>query len=446
MKERLSQLFRLRPGEAGIVLILGFLLLNNSVALEVADVVAVSGFLSQVDVYNILLVWGIDMALLILATGLQSLIIDRFDRIKLLRGMIFAFALIYVFLRLLFTFQIPGWFNYTLLYLLSDQQWLFFPLVFWILANDVFDMAQAKRLFPLIAVFGFVGQIAGLGLSAAAPSLLRTRGIDPIELLSLNTLVYLVAYLVVIIGLRKIKLRQTTHKSETMGETLTEGWGFIREVPSFRYLTVTMMMIGLALTVIDYHFLVITDMEFPSQDSFQTFYGLYRLGVTGAAILIQSLVTSRIIDKINLKNTFLILPLALTASLSWMVALPGLVSSAGGRALSRLTFTTIDESARKAFQALVPEERRGRVSIFMESYLPSLGTILGALITGLIIFVGIRMQSEHYFYVYLGIALAASIVAIWAIIKMRAVYDSSLFNWRLKRRQRGSDVLDKLDF
>jgi hypothetical protein len=29
---------------------------------------------------------------------------------------------------------------------------------------------------------------------------------------------------------------------------------------------------------------------------------------------------------------------------------------------------------------------------------------------------------------------------------MRKVYDKSLFNWRLKRRQRRSSVLDSLDF
>ena len=69
MKERLYQLLRLRSGELGIVVILGLLLLCNSVALEVADVVAISGFLSEVGLPQLLLVWIIDMALLLLTTG-----------------------------------------------------------------------------------------------------------------------------------------------------------------------------------------------------------------------------------------------------------------------------------------------------------------------------------------------------------------------------------------
>jgi AAA family ATP:ADP antiporter len=446
MQERVRQLFRLRPGEAGTVFVLGLLLLSNSLAIGVANVVSVSGFLNQVDVPNILIVIGVDMLLLLLTIGLQSLIIDRFDRVRLLRGTIFIFALVYVFLRFLFSLRVPPWLGYSLLYLVGDQQWLFFPLVFWILANDVFDMAQAKRLFPPLAAFGFIGQILGLSLSAAAPHLLSAHGIPSVELLTLNALIYLFAYILVTGGLRGVRLRQFTPRSERVHETLAEGWGFVREVPSFRYLVMAMLAVGLTLMVVDYHFLFTMSTSFPQASAFQTFYGLYRLGETVLAILLQSFVTSRIIDRITLKNTFLFLPVTLLAGVTWVIAMPGIIGSAGGRALSRLIFNTVDDSARKAFQALVPEERRGRVSIFIEGYLPSLGTIVGCLITGAIVFVGLRSGSESYIYVYLAVAGLAAIFAFWAILKMRTVYDSSLFNWRLKRRQRRSDVLDKLDF
>jgi hypothetical protein len=128
--------------------------------------------------------------------------------------------------------------------------------------------------------------------------------------------------------------------------------------------------------------------------------------------------------------------------LSWMIALPGLISSTGGLVLQRLTSSTIDESAKKSLQALVPEERRGRVSMFMDSYLPSTGTILGAALTGIIVVTGMRLGLANYFYIYLTVGLLGTLFAIWAIFKMRAVYDVSLLNWRLKRRRRASSVLD----
>jgi hypothetical protein len=80
--------------------------------------------------------------------------------------------------------------------------------------------------------------------------------------------------------------------------------------------------------------------------------------------------------------------------------------------------------------------------MFMDSYLPAGGIIVGSLLTSMIVFVGLLFDIPNYFYVYLAGAVLAALFAIWAIFKMRTVYDSSLLNWRLKRRQRARSVLD----
>jgi ATP:ADP antiporter, AAA family len=43
--------------------------------------------------------------------------------------------------------------------------------------------------------------------------------------------------------------------------------------------------------------------------------------------------------------------------------------------------------------------------------------------------------------IYLAVAFVCGGFALWAILKMGKVYESSLLNWRLKRRQRVSDTL-----
>jgi MFS family permease len=106
----------------------------------------------------------------------------------------------------------------------------------------------------------------------------------------------------------------------------------------------------------------------------------------------------------------------------------------------KLTRETVDDSSRKSFQALVPEERRGRVSTFMDSYLASVGTIVAAISTGLIVLIG-QWSGKDLNLVYLAIAFLASILAIWAAFRMRSVYEKSLLNWRLKRRQRVNDSM-----
>jgi len=367
--------------------------------------------------------------------------------------MIFAFALVFVVLRLMFTVQTLGWLNYSLLYLVSEQQWLFYPLIFWVLANDILDMAQTKRLFPLIAGWGSAGKLLGIGIALLSPGLFSRLAIKPEEVLTFNVLIYMLAYLVMLAGLREVKVRQTRQKPETLQETLTEGWAFVREVPSFRYLMLSIMALIVCDTIIEFRFLAVSNQVFSDASSYQTFFSLYRLGLVLASIAVQGFLTNRVIARISLKNTFLILPFTALAGASWMMALPGIISGVGGVVLQKLPAITVDQSARKAFQALVPEERRGRVSMFMDSYLFAGGTIIGCLVTGAIVFVGPlrgfvgpQMGSSRYFYVYLAIAVLAALFAIWAVLKMRTVYESSLFNWRLKRRQRRSSVLDKLDF
>jgi hypothetical protein len=445
MLNSVGRFFRLRPGEYRLVLVMGLLLFANSLALEISDVVAISGFLENVGVPELLIVYIIDMLLIILTAGLQSLIVDRFHRTLLLRAMAIIIAVAYLLIRVLFIIGSPDWLNYSLLYLLSDQQWLFFPLIFWVLANDTFDMSQGKRLFPLISGVGFIGQIVGLVIAGAMPAVLSSANISSVELLVFNAGIYVLTFFVTLFGLRGIKVRATSHEHSPVRETLLEGWGFVREVPSFRFLMLAAFACAMVILILEYHFLVVSDASFTGA-SFQTFYSLYRIVGTVAAFLMQSFITGRVLERITLKNSFLVMPSVYAAASALMLGLPGIATATIGFVWARLAKQTINETASKSLLALVPEERRGRVSFFIDSYLYASGVIAGCVITGIIVLVGKLTGFTGYFYAYLGVAVLASLVAVWAILQMRKVYDISLFNWRLKRRQRGSKVVDKLNF
>lgn len=446
MGQLVDKLFRIRPEERGLVLTLSAILFCNSVAQQIAGIVSVSGFLSTGSANGVLVVWVIDMLVILLITALQSLIVDRFSRVALMRWMLFAFALVYVVLRLMFTFRVTEQVIYAVMFVLADVQWIVFPLIFWILANDLSDMAQAKRIFPPISSASFVGKLAGIGVAMASPAIFTHFAIKPEEVLTVNILIYMLAYLIVEIGLRNARVRQVKQKEETTWETLTEGWNFIKEVPSFRYLTLTVLAISVCLTITEFRFLTVTKATFTTHDVYQQFYSLYRLALTVASLVLQSLLTSRIIQKIELKNAFLILPSTLFAGAIWMLAQTGIISAVGAMFIPKLVQKTVDESAVSTFQALVPEERRGRVRAFIGSYPPAIGTILGALITGAIILIGARLQTENYVYAYLAVAVLTAGLGVAAALKMRAVYDTSLLNWRMKRRQRASSLASKLDF
>lgn len=442
MIERLKKWVPLRPGESRLVFPLGFILFSNYAAMGITKVVSVSGFLAEVKDHYILLVWAIDMVLLILATGIQSLIVDRFDRIKLLGGALLVFVVLYAALPLTFLSKsFPASISYTLIYLLNDQQWRFFPVVFWILVNDIYDPATGRRIMPIIANFAFLGAIIGLGIGALDAKL----EIGPVKLLLLNASIFFLAYLIAKFGLRTVKLAPPAGTQTSMKETLGEGWEFIKTVPAFAYSALGMLAAGSVMTILLYD--VLSDAKLSLGSGFQSFYAQYNLAIAFASIFVQS-ISAKLIERISLKRSFLIQPFVMLGSVIANFFIPGYVSSSISQGVSRVTYDTVDLSARKAFQALVPNEKRGRVSIFIDSYLPSAGTIIGSLAAFAIITLGLQFgfAREQYTLIYLGVGIALALVAVYAAFRVRATYEQSMLSWQLKRRTRGASVLDKLDF
>jgi len=445
MKAKFMQLFRLQPGEGSLVFVLGFALLANAVAMQIAGIVSISGFLKFGGVNSILIVLFVDYAFILITGALQTLVIDKFTRKDLILWITLLFASLFVFLRLMFLFNAPDWLNYSLMYILAEQQFILFPLVFWVLANDIFKISQAKRVFPVISGWNFAGKLIGIGIAAISPMLFARLGIEVEEILTINTFVYLLAFMVLWTGLRKTEVRKTVTQTETLGETLREGWDFMSNVPSFRFMMYTILALAVADTIIEFRFLVVTDSVFTDQASYQTFFSMYRLGITLLSLILQAFVTSVLIKYMQLKNTFLFFPVVAFAGAVAMILLPGVNIAIAVMAGVKLIRDTINESGRKSFQGLVPEERRGRVSTLMESYLPSIGTMLACVAGYAIVYVGEILGASVVLW-YLLVAAVGGVFALYAVLKMRKVYDDSLYNWRLKRRQRKTQtvLLDKL--
>ena len=435
-----------RPEEAILVLLFGLVLLGNSLAQKVAEIASISSFLSDVGVSQFLIVLIISSIISLATTGVQSLLIDRFSRIHLIGGITIFLGLSFICLRLLFLLGTPKWLNYSLFYLLSDQQLTSFPLVFWVFANDAFEVAQTKRLFPLISSFGLWGSLIGIGIAAISPRILKPLGIPLEEILTLNSLIYLAIFLAVWIGLKKSSSRPTNQRVESLWETFSEGWEFIHGVPVFRYLALSGLAAIICENIIDFRFFVVSESFFQDAGSYQTFLGLFSLARVIAYLTIQTFLIPRLIRNFHLKSIFMILPCASFLGILTTLTIPGISGGVLAVSLQKLPQYTLDDVAKKSFQGLVPEERRGRVSAFMDSYLVAGGAIVGASLTGIAILIGRKLDVYQDFYIYLSIGLIVSVAAIMGSIRLKTVYDSSLLNWRLKRRRRSKDVLSKLDF
>ena len=439
------RVWNLRSGELNLVLVLGFALLGNSLAQKIAEIESISRFITDVGAPQFLLLLLVNSMISIVMTGTHTLLVDRFNRIQLLHFTCFGLGLAFIFLRCLFALNAPAWLNNSLFYLLSEQQFIFFPLTFWVLANDLFDPRQAQRLFPLISTLGLFGNLIGIFIAAFSQDLLQRVNSDSAELLSFNALIYLILYLVFLFGLQNVQLRKTQMQVQPFKETLLEGWGFVKSIPAFRYLTISILAVVVCENIFDFHLLFISGTIFTDQNSYQKFFSAFVLVRVIGYLAFESVFTRFLINKFDLKNAFLFSPVAAVGAALVAITNPGLWGGVVAVLLHNIPLYTVDKTSRRSFQAFVPEERRGRVSLFLDSYLVAAGAIITALVVGGIIIISQSLGIMDYFYMYMAFGVIVALIALFAILKMRSVYDASLFNWRLKRRQRSKSIFDKLD-
>ncbi len=439
---------RIHAAEAlrfGLIVALFFF---NSVILESNEVIATSGFISNIGVQHVVWVWAADMTVVMLTAALYSIVVDRTNRARLTTTMFAIFGIIYVGLYGLFYTGQWARLAYPLLTIVNDQQWSLFSLLIWALANDSFSTAQAKRLFPLLAMSVMIGSVVGNAAVTLLPELLQVPGYS---LLILNALIMLTLFLLLSTTLattssaRQLFTTARANRYESgLGTIFAEGRAFIRDVPAFRYLAFAMIPLGFGLNALEFRFL--STIATTNVASVQTVYGSFKIVLSLTTLVIQGIFATQLINKIGLRRIFSLLPVAQLSALLCVFLWP-LYGIFLGNYLTRVTLLAIDEPARQMLYGLVPDERRGRVSAFMNGYLYPLGAILSCVFIGLSLLIRgpDGLQSQYGQPIYLGLGAIAVLVALAMIWRLQRTYDTSLLSWRLDRRKRRSSI-PTLDF
>ncbi len=451
VKERLQQALNIRADEWGLLLVLIALIALNTMALESADVVATSSYLGRLGMSALPLLWVVDMVVILLSSALYTLIADRFPRRTLMQGLMLGFGLSLLIIRLLIAYSSPN-LIYTLLYILVDQQLILFPLSFWALANDHYNVAASKRLFPLIAAGGLVGNVVGNGLAGQSAILLGRWGFSSDDLLFVCGALFFLTWGVVTAAFPKRKDLPTPQPSEQAGglrETWEVGREFVKNVPLFRYLFLALLLSEIVLTIIEYHFLAQTTAQFADPLQFQTFYGLYKAALTILSLLLQLFVAGRLLEKIGLKNVFFIYPALLCVGSLAAITFLNVVSAVGANLSARIALNAIENPARKSVQGLIPDAKRGRVGAFLDSYVYAGGTLVGCFILEVWILLGENalLSPQAVIIGYNTVGVIAGAMTLWIVSRLHKTYDESLWHpWlaRRKRRSVASELLEDL--
>ncbi len=450
MKDKFLNLINIKPEEFRMAFSLWILLAINTLVLELADVVATAGFISNLGAAAIPWLWVITTVIVIFATSGYLVLIDKFPRLNLVSWLMIGLAVIYLFLQMMFAFNVPDWISYPILYLVADQQLMILPLAFWALANDVYSVTESKRIFPIIASGAVIGGLLGNGLATLVTYFAENYSFGLSQIFIGTSIILIGSVVFLRLTFRGVtsKTRQSREADTNIRETINIGLDYFQNVPALKAVGVIMLCAGIVLTIVEFHFFVLIETSVNSDPiEFQRFLGYYKAIQTTGLLGFQYLVTSRVLSKVPLKNAFAVLPIVLTLSCLLTLGLPILLGVAAARFTARTFYVAWDDPARKALQGLIPDEKRGRISAFMDSYFITIATIIGSI--GLILLQVLQnaeiISAQVATWSYLGFATVAAISGVIASIYLRKNFEVSMLNYRLARSKRKS-VLDGIEF
>jgi len=442
------------PAPLQVVLWMVALNLMHALVLGVLDVVAISSFIGELGTRNLPWLWIGEMLIGLIVTGGLLPVIDRLPRLISMRRFLTILISIYLLIVALFAFGVPVKFLAPLLYLLYSDQYLIFSAIYWSLSNDIFTMAQARRLFPVLTSGDTSGRVLGYAIFSL-PALLGFTALaqkisaSPALLLGLSATLFLIGLLQSYFVFRRanIKLARTDTETRSIRENLREGFEMIREVPLFRYLSLATLLVWSALMIMWFQFYLTLDAASAAGNNFSTLYSTFSIAVLLTPLILQWTLTRHLLVRVPARNAILVLPLTILLSYSIVIGFSGVTASVLALFIIIVVQVSWDFTVTQSLQNLIPDERRGRVSALLNNYPYAVGMILGSLTVATLTLLqsALGLSDERLRAYALTMGMLAAVAAVTTMLWARATYEDSLFSWRIRRRQRAKDLLEKID-
>tara|TARA_Y100000815_G_scaffold270845_1_gene296296 strand:+ start:159 stop:2930 length:2772 start_codon:yes stop_codon:yes gene_type:complete len=311
-----------------------------------------------------------------------------------------------------------GWLGSWLLYVFYVVAGIFAVLTasqFWLLANMVFNAREAKRLFGFIGAGGIAGGIFGGYLTNILAPLIG------------NAYLLVVAAFLILCCI-PILLKIYAEGKVSRSQRLSGSEGVLDE-PAFRllikskHLTFLALIIGLGVIVaklVDFQFSDFASRAIPDSDNLASFFGFWFSTFNLISLFIQLFLTNRVVEKIGVNSSLLILPLGIALGSLLFLTYPELWVLVIIKGIDGSLKQSVNKAATELAMVPVPLAIKNRTKSFIDVVVDSVATGFAGC---LLIFVikGLNLPST---YVTVIILL---LIFVWlvGIFKVRDSYFKS---------------------
>ncbi len=312
---------------------------------------------------------------------------------------------------------------YPALFMLKAQYEALLGLLFWNMANDLFNTRQSKRLFPLITAGGVIGTMLG---SFGTPFLAKAITLDNLLLFYMGT-----ALIGAVVVRQMGKAYPTlllfgdgkTKKSKSRGNIIEE---FKKIIPLLKESSLVKILILLTflpnviIPIMNYQFNFAVNAQYATESGMIHFFGVFR-GFLNAISLFILLFVGRIYGRWGLPVALMFHPANYILAFLAFLFRFDIFSAMYARMSTMILRTTINNPARDILMGLIPTSLRSILRPFLRGTVVRIALLMGS---------GMILVSEKLFHPKYLSLVAIPFAAAWlaSVFALKRKYSKILLD------------------
>jgi len=284
---------------------------------------------------------------------------------------------------------------------------------FWVLANLVFNLREAKRLFGLIGSGAILGGIFGGYLTSFLAPLI---GNENLIFLAATLLICCIPLLRKIWRLRVKNLGVFKEKKRTL-PIRERPFRLIRNSKHLSYMASIVAVSVLVAKLVDYLFSDFASASLADPDELTSFFGFWFSTFNLLALAVQLFFTQRIVGIWGVGFSLLLLPIGIFAGSVVFFILPELSVVIVIKAMDGILKQSVHKSAVELLALPLPFDLKNRTKSFIDVVVDSIATGIAGF---LLIFVVQGLELSSFYIV--GLIILLVLIWIFFIGKVRIAY------------------------